>query len=233
LQCCYYVCFFQAQEKVQHLDRNREAVQDLPSETVTVRNIDEEVIESRPPRLDPNRSDIDGGPPDIDSGQPALDNNQSEVDSGPQNNDSGQPEIDSGLPEIDNGPPDIDSGQPQSEPQIENNQRALPEHGPSPVAEEEQGAHLEQQAEKDLEGEQAEEAKSLEEQQEGEQNNLDDEEEEEPAVVLEPLSKRLARTLPQNFQDGNRTPSPALSFTKEYLRAARLRRSQLGQLVKT
>ena len=61
----------------------------------------------------------------------------------------------------------------------------------------------------------------------------DEQSEEQEVVMSEPLSKRLARALPENFQDSNRTPSPASSFTKEYLRAARLRRSQLGQLVKT
>jgi hypothetical protein len=56
--------------------------------------------------------------------------------------------------------------------------------------------------------------------------------EEETVVVTEPLSKRLARNLPENFQDTNRTPSPASSFAREHLRAARLRRIQQAQLVK-
>jgi hypothetical protein len=89
-----------------------------------------------------------------------------------------------------------------------------------------------EEQEKEREEEEREEQEREEEVRE-EQEQEEDVADEQDTLDLEPLSKRLARKLPADFQDSNRTPSPAASFTRERLRAARLRRIQQGQLVKT
>jgi hypothetical protein len=95
-----------------------------------------------------------------------------------------------------------------------------------------------EEQEEDVREEQEEEGREEqedvgEEQEEVREEQEEDVTDEQEILVLEPLSKRLARKLPADFQDSNRTPSPAASFTRERLRAARLRRIQQGQLVKT
>jgi hypothetical protein len=98
------------------------------------------------------------------------------------------------------------------------------------LMEEQEREELEEEREEQVREEQVREEQEREEQ-EGE--DVREETDEQETLVLEPLSKRLARKLPADFQDSNRTPSPAASFTRERLRAARLRRIQQGQLVKT
>jgi hypothetical protein len=96
------------------------------------------------------------------------------------------------------------------------------------VREEEQEEAVREEQEKERE-----EKEVREEQEEEQEEDVREETDEQETLDLEPLSKRLARKLPADFQDSNRTPSPAASFTRERLRAARLRRIQQGQLVKT
>jgi hypothetical protein len=95
-----------------------------------------------------------------------------------------------------------------------------------PEEQEEEETKVTEEEQEEVRDEQEREEREEEEQEE----DVTDEQE---TLDLEPLSKRLARKLPADFQDSNRTPSPAASFTRERLRAARLRRIQQGQLVKT
>jgi hypothetical protein len=126
----------------------------------------------------------------------------------------------------------IDHG---SDPQEPNGLEIVPEEQEE---EEAKVTEEEQEQEKEIMEEQEEEAREEqvrdeEEREEQEEEDVREETDEQETLDLEPLSKRLARKLPADFQDSNRTPSPAASFTRERLRAARLRRIQQGQLVKT
>jgi hypothetical protein len=96
-----------------------------------------------------------------------------------------------------------------------------------------EGQEKEREEEEREEQEREEQEEVREEQEDEREEQEEDVTDEQETLDLEPLSKRLARKLPADFQDSNRTPSPAASFTRERLRAARLRRIQQGQLVKT
>jgi outer membrane biosynthesis protein TonB len=98
---------------------------------------------------------------------------------------------------------------------------------------EEQEEERKEKEREEQEREEQEEVVREEQEREEQEEDVREETDEQETLVLEPLSKRLARKLPADFQDSNRTPSPAASFTRERLRAARLRRIQQGQLVKT
>jgi hypothetical protein len=97
----------------------------------------------------------------------------------------------------------------------------------------EQEDEVREEQEEQVREEQEEVREEQEEEREEQEEDVREETDEQETLDLEPLSKRLARKLPADFQDSNRTPSPAASFTRERLRAARLRRIQQGQLVKT
>jgi hypothetical protein len=136
----------------------------------------------------------------------------------------------------------IDHGSDPQEPNVLEIVPEEQEQEETKVTEEEQEKELMEEQEKELMEEQEreeqeeqvrEEAMREEEEREEQEEDVREETDEQETLVLEPLSKRLARKLPADFQDSNRTPSPAASFTRERLRAARLRRIQQGQLVKT